>query len=167
MALKSAQAAREVLKAVLPDEPEGDEVAYAVEKAQAGADGELRYTFGPVYAPNALDAHGEWADEEELRKALWDFSLNGDRTLRDQHGRGKAGDIVELVQWPFEHEAELRDGDFVRKVKLPAGTVYAGVRWTERGWDEVKKGLKRGFSMGGAAVRVEDATETGLLKFSD
>lgn len=131
---------------------------------------ELRYTFGPMYAPNVIDAHKEYMEEEDIRKSLWEFSLNGDRTLRKQHGNQKVGDIVELVQWPFDAEVELSVPGEVRKVKkvtLPAGTAYAGVVWTPEGWEDVKKGRITGFSVGGRAVRMYGAAkDTELLKFS-
>jgi hypothetical protein len=118
--------------------------------------------------PGSVDAHGEFTDSEELRKALWDFSLHGDRQLRKQHGDKHVGEIVELVQWPYELEAEMSlPGQEVRKVKFPAGTVYAGVHWTESAWPDVKKGKITGYSMGGYAVRVEDAADgKDLLSFA-
>lgn len=138
-----------------------DEVDYTpLEKAD-----ELRYTFGPMYAPGAVDAHDEFATDEDLRKALWDFSLNGDKSLRKQHGPEKIGDIVELVQWPFEQEVELTvPGSAVRKVKLPAGTVYAGAHWTPEAWPDVKTGKITGYSMGGRAVRIRNLPDEGLVK---
>ena len=125
------------------------------------SDDELRYTLGPMYAPGAVDAHGEYSEEPDLRKAVWDYALRADKTLRKQHRKEKVGDVVELFQWPYEHEAELRLPDgAVKKVKLPAGTVYAGVRWTKQAWPDVKKGKITGYSMGGAAVRVRNAART-------
>lgn len=160
-ALEAILAPLAVEKALDPTEA----VSYVpIEKSAAE---ELRYTLGPVYSPGALDAHGEYAEEEDLRKALWDFSLNGDRTLRKQHGSRKAGDIVEMVQWPYDHEAELQlPGGEVTKCTLPAGTVYLGVQWTPFEWVEVKKGRVRGYSMGGAAVRVAGDPSRELLKFT-
>jgi hypothetical protein len=115
---------------------------------------EERFTFGPLYSPGVLDAHGEFATADDLQKALWKFSLKGDRTLRKQHGKKTIGKIVELVQWPFEAEVELSvPGRPVRKAKLPAGTVYAGVLWDEDAWPDVKAGRITGLSMGGTAVR--------------
>lgn len=141
----------------------GPDVEYAtVEKAE-----ELRYTFGPMYPPNVLDAHGEFATPEDLRKAVWDFVRAGDRTLRKQHGPRKAGEIVEMVQWPFELETEIGvPGQPVKKVKFPANTVYTGVVWQPDTWADVKKGLVTGYSMGGAAVRVRGIPADGLSKLA-
>ena len=138
-----------------------DELDYTpLEKAE-----ELRYTFGPMYAPGVEDAHGEFATNEDLRKALWDFSVNGDRTLRKQHGRHKIGSIVELVQWPFEQKVDLAvPGKEPRSVTLPAGTVYTGAHWTEEAWPMVKSGEITGYSMGGRAVRIRNLPSDGLMR---
>lgn len=117
---------------------------------------EMRYTFGPLYSPDVDDAHGEYARAEDLQKALWDYFLNVDKGLRKQHGDEVIGEVVELVQWPFELDAELSVAGEVKKFKLPAGTVYAGVHWSEEAWPAVKKGEITGLSMGGRAVRVRE-----------
>src|SRR5688572_23836598 len=155
---------RDILRAVGGEAGGEEQLDYAMVEKSA----ELRYTLGPIYAPNALDAHGEYAEEAELRKALWDFSLNGDRRLRKQHSREHVGDIVELVQWPFEQGVELTaPGGDVKKATLPAGTTYAGVLWTPAAWPLVKNREITGYSMGGAAVRIHDAgADKELLKFT-
>ena len=33
----------------------------------------LNYTLGVVYEPHAVDTDGQWTDEEEIRKAMWDY----------------------------------------------------------------------------------------------
>lgn len=163
---KKGTAARELIDELATVLGEDDVIEYAtISKAK---DPELRYTFGPVYSPGVLDAHDEFSDTEELRKALWNFAESSDRRLRKQHGTEVVGKIVEQVQWPFDLETELttHTGE-MRKVKLPAGTVYLGVNWTPDAWEDVKKGRIRGYSMGGAAVRLRDAAEAAdLMKFA-
>jgi hypothetical protein len=137
----------------------GAEPTYAViEKSRD----ELRYTFGPLYSPDVPDAHDEYARAEDLQKALWDYFLNVDKGLRKQHGDEVIGKIVELVQWPFTLDAELAVAGEVKKFHLPAGTVYAGVHWSEEAWPQVKSGEITGLSMGGRAVRVAEP-EAGLI----
>jgi hypothetical protein len=34
----------------------------------------LRYTLGVVYEPNTVDAHEDWAKEDTIRQAAWDFA---------------------------------------------------------------------------------------------
>lgn len=147
---------------MIGDDRGGAPASYSViEKAD-----ELRYTFGPVYSPNAVDAHGEYAEADDLRKMVWQFFHEGDKLINKQHGDKTIGKMVEIVQWPFDLEAELKVAGKVRKVKLPAGTVYAGVQWTPEAWPDVKKGKITGFSMEGRAVRIRDAADAdGLLKF--
>ena len=141
-----------------------DEGSYIIEKAAI----EKRYTYGPLYSPGVIDAHGEYTDAEELQKALWDFNLGHDKDLRKQHGNQRIGKIVELHQWPFEHEAKLSlPGGITKSVNLPAGTVYAGVIWSKDAWPDVKAGRLTGYSMGGTGVRVRNAAnDAELIKFT-
>lgn len=123
--------------------------------------GEKRYTFGPLYLPNTYDAHGEWADPDDLQKAVWDYTDWENRDgfgmeLRKQHGEERIGRIAEIVQWPFPLEAKLSVAGDVKKFSLPAGTVYTGVLWNEDAWPDVKSGAITGLSMGGRAVRVAE-----------
>lgn len=119
---------------------------------------ELRYTLGPMYIPDTLDAQNEFADSEELRKAIWAVNEKGDKRVRKQHGNKIIGVQRELFQLPWEQKLDLKlpDGTVTKSVTLPAGTVYTGVQWTPEGWSDVKKGLIRGLSMGGRAVRVRN-----------
>jgi hypothetical protein len=144
------------------------ELVHSVDLIKAVSHEELRYTLGPMYAPMVKDAHGEYADDDDLRKAVWDYNLNADRSLRKQHGLQVIGNVIEMFQWPFEHDHELMQSDgTVRKVKLPAGTVYSGVQWSPSAWQDVKKGKIKGYSMGGAAVRLKDAAhDSDLLKLA-
>lgn len=129
---------------------------------------ELRYTLGPVYIPSVLDAHNEFVDEDELRKSIWELSDKGDRKIRKQHGEQVIGVQRELFQWPFELAVDLKlpDGTVTKSVTLPAGTAYAGVQWDESAWPDVKKGLIRGYSIGGRAVRIRDIEDVSLRKLS-
>ena len=129
---------------------------------------EKRYTFGPLYAPDRLDAHGEYTDAETLEEAVWDYvrgSAEQGRRLRLQHG--DFGDVtvaewVSIVAWPYESEitvsvpGEAEKAAETKTVTLPAGTVYMGVIWDEEVWPLVKSGKIAGFSLGGRAVRVRE-----------
>jgi hypothetical protein len=115
-----------------------------------------RYTLGPWYVPDQLDAHGEWSDAESLQKALWGYVESGDRDIRLQHDRSiVAGKWVEAMSWPFEVEVPLTKADgTVTKYKYPAGTPFLGVQWEPWAWELVEKGLLRGYSIGGTSDRV-------------
>jgi Putative phage serine protease XkdF len=119
---------------------------------------ELRYTLAPWYVPNKQDAHGEWTDPEELQKALWGYVKSGDRDIRLQHNvEVVAGEWVEAMTWPHEVEVPMLKADTneIYKQTFPAGTVFLGVQWEPWAWDLVKKGMIRGFSIGGTGAGVE------------
>lgn len=117
---------------------------------------ENRYTLGPWYVPNQLDAHNEWSDPDSLQKALWGYVKSADRDIRLQHDRSiVAGEWVEAMSWPFEVEVPLTKADgTVTKYKYPAGTPFLGVQWEPWAWELVKAGKLRGYSIGGKSDRV-------------
>jgi hypothetical protein len=133
------------------------EFSYAIVKAR----GEERYTLGPVYMPDTLDAHGEWATADDLEKAAWSYFKAEDHSVYLQHSDQKAGELVALMPWPHAVEATMQKSiDGVMKsvtTSFPAGTVYAGVLWEPWAWEAVKKQEITGFSMGGFARRLEGA----------
>ncbi len=117
---------------------------------------EYRYTLGPAYVPNMEDAHGEFTDEVTLQKAMWDWVRKGDRTIYLQHSDKPAGEMVEMLTWPFPIEADLQvPNQGVTKFMFPADTPFLGVIWEPWAWDMVKAGELRGYSIGGGANRVE------------
>jgi hypothetical protein len=140
-----------------------------VVKATAGpvlkSDDAKRYTFGPWYpaspetpSSDHLDAHGDVATADDLQEAVWDYVRNGDRSIRKQHlgAEHVIGEWVELVSWPHAVTVPMTtaDGSTVEKSFEP-GTVFMGVVWSDDAWDDVQKGLIRGYSLGGSAVRVD------------
>lgn len=120
---------------------------------------EQRFTLGPWYVPESLDAHDEWTDADELQRALWDYVKSGRREIRLQHvPNTRAGEWVEAMTWPFPVEVPMispESGQVVRR-SFPAGTVFLGVQWDDWAWDMVKRGQIRGFSIGGTAERTEE-----------
>ena len=117
---------------------------------------EQRYTLGPMYIPNAIDAQNEWTDEEELQQAVWKYVRSGDRRIRLQHNKEVvAGEWVECMAWPYSVEVPMMHPDGTADVtEFPANTVFLGVVWEPWAWDMVKAGSLRGYSIGGAAARV-------------
>ena len=139
-------------------------VEYAVTKAED----EHRYTLGVMYVPNATDADDEYTDLEELQKATWNLVRSGQRMVKDTHTDRDIGELVEIVSWPFPVETELKLGDgTVHKYRLPEGTIWAGVIWQPEAWKLVKSGKLRGYSMGGKAVRLKEASEMDLPRMRD
>lgn len=152
----------------------GDDLSAYVESAYrpdftkaVGQVEEARFTMGPWYVPNQVDAHGEWTDPEELQKALWGYVRKEDRRIRLQHERDiVAGEWVEAMSWPFEVEVPLTKSDgTVMKYRYPEGTPFLGVVWEPWAWELVKAGKLSGFSIGGRSERIEvdlRATEADL-----
>ena len=120
------------------------------------ADEEHRFTLGPWYIPNKYDAHGEWTDADELQKALWGYVKTGDRDIRLQHHKEiVAGEWLEALSFPVPVTIGMTKNADTQQVTYPAGTVFLGVQWRPWAWEMVKKGKIQGFSIGGAAARID------------
>jgi 2'-5' RNA ligase len=123
-----------------------------------------RYTFAPLYVPDALDTHGEWATADDLQAMVWEYVRCGERTISLQHIPGTiAGECVEIVAWPFELEAtmSLGDGTGSEQVTLPAGTIYQGIVWEPWAYAAILANEINGISMGGAAWRADQEPPEG------
>lgn len=119
---------------------------------------EWQYTLGPIYAPDMVDAHGEYTDDDELYRAILNYSASDDsRRLHLQHGDQEGGKWLELMRWPYDHEIQVQRADGSSATKaMPAGSVYMGVLWDDGVWPAVKDGRIGGLSIGGRAVRVRN-----------
>ena len=127
---------------------------------------ERQFTLGPLYIPNTIDAHGEYTDEDELQKAVWEYVRKGDRRIRLQHNRDVvAGEWVEVMTWPYEMtiETTMSDGK-VEKKEFPPDTVFMGVVWKDWAWNLVKEGKIRGYSIGGKAERLSVDIDEDVVK---
>jgi hypothetical protein len=117
---------------------------------------EDRFTLAPVYVPGLEDSDGETISANDLQKSLWDWVQKGDRTIYLQHSNKPAGEMVELLTWPFEIETSLDvPNQGVTKYRFPKDTPFMGVIWDNWAWDMVKGGELRGYSIGGRAKRLE------------
>lgn len=129
-----------------------------------------RFTLGPLYVPDFMDAHGEWTDAEELQQGVWEWVRSGDRTIYLQHDRNvRAGEWVEVMTMPQPWTVYMVDGagNEIGKVTYPAGTVFLGVIWDEDAWKQIVAGELRGYSIGGFSDRVladlpEEAARDGV-----
>ena len=129
-----------------------------------------RFTLGPLYVPDFMDAHGEWTDANELQQAVWEWVKSGDRTIYLQHDRDiRAGEWVEIMTMPQPWTVDMLDGSggSIGKITYPAGTVFLGVVWDEAPWQQILRGELRGYSIGGFSDRVladlpEDASRDGI-----
>jgi hypothetical protein len=129
-----------------------------------------RFTLGPLYVPDFMDAHGEWTDSDELQQAVWGWVQSGDRTIYLQHDKDvKAGEWVEVMTMPQPWTVDMLDGsgNSVGKITYPAGTVFLGVIWDDGPWQQILRGELRGYSIGGFSDRVladlpEDGSRDGI-----
>jgi hypothetical protein len=129
-----------------------NQVSYVSKSAE-----ERRYTLGPMYVPDRIDAHNEWTDSLELQKSVWDYVRSGDRRIRLQHDKEVvAGEWVEVMAWPYEVSVPMQKADgSSAKMTFPQDTVFLGVIWEPWAWEMVKAGKLRGYSVGGRAQRLE------------
>lgn len=118
---------------------------------------EQRFTLGPLYVPDFIDAHGEWTDAQELQAGVWHWVRSGDRRIFLQHDREiEAGEWVEVMTMPQAWTVKMLDaaGEPIGEVTYPPNTVFLGVIWNEEAWELVKRGELRGYSIGGFSDRV-------------
>jgi hypothetical protein len=141
---------------IIPDElllPQGEmDKARFLRKAD-----EARFTLGPLYVPDFMDAHGEWTDAAELQPAVWEWVKSGDRRIFLQHDTEvEAGEWVEVMTMPQAWTVDMLDqkGEPIGQVTYPPNTVFLGVQWNEEAWQLVKAGQLRGYSIGGFSDRV-------------
>ena len=139
-------------------EPEGDDPVLSLGKAVGDLRKaeERRFTLGPWYIPDTVDAHGEFTDAEELQSALWRYVQSGDRRIRLQHNVSVvAGEAVEMMTWPYPVALPLSmpDGTMTER-EFPPNTVFLGVIWEPWAWEYVKEGRISGYSIGGRTDRV-------------
>lgn len=117
---------------------------------------EDRFTLGPWYIPDRLDAHNEWSDARELEKSFHGYLAKEDRGIRLQHNRDiVAGRWVSgmVVPTPYTVPMTKADGT-TENVTYPPGTPFLGVQWEPWAWELVKAGKLRGYSIGGTSERM-------------
>lgn len=155
---------------VVTEEPFTAEIvkqAQPIEEMLHKADDEHRFTLGPWYIPNQYDAHGEWTDADELQKSLWEYVRSGDRGIRLQHNKDiVAGEWLEAMSFPVPVTIGMSKDATSKQVSYPAGTVFLGVQWKPWAWEMVKAGKIQGFSIGGAAARIDMGMTEEMAKFN-
>lgn len=148
-----------------------EEEGAEIEKARfLRKEAQKRFTLGPLYVPDFMDAHGEWTDSAELQQAVWAWVQSGDRTIYLQHDREvRAGEWVEVMTMPQPWTVNMLNGagESVGRITYPPGTVFLGVIWDEEPWKKILAGELRGYSIGGFSDRVladlpEEAARAGI-----
>lgn len=106
-------------------------------------DDEAHYLTGIVYEPFVEDAHGNFMTEEEIRKAAYWFSKNGDK-IDIQHSFSPADRVYVVESYVAPCDMNIA-GELIAK-----GTWLMSVEvCDDEIWREVQKGGITGFSMGG------------------
>lgn len=130
---------------------------------------EDRYTLGPLYVPDSLDAHGEWTDTREIQKAVWQYTRAKQFDIRLQHNTDiVAGECVEVLTWPYEVTVPMTKADgTTTDVTFPPGTPFMGTVWEPWAWGLVKEGKLTGYSIGGRAHMIEVDLGAGDVKAAE
>lgn len=127
-----------------------------------------RFTLGPWYVPNEVDAHGDWTDPEELQQALWSYVRSGYRDIHLQHSPDiRAGEWVEAMTLPWPMTVPVIDmNGAVAEHVYPAGTVLLGVVWEPWAWTLVLEGKITGYSIGGSSMMRDEPAPPAALESS-
>jgi hypothetical protein len=101
----------------------------------------LRYTVGPVWSGDRIDAQREFSDratwEEAFAKYISTSAAQG-RKVALQHfdyGEVYAGQWQEAWLMPDDHDIEIRLNGSTRKVRMAAGAGYLGTVWKPDAWE--------------------------------
>lgn len=116
--------------------------------AAPGADVDERFVFGVVLVPNEADSQGEIYDADEVKKAAHAYMENANGTFKIMHN-GEPIDGIRVLETYVTKVAETHDGE-----TFPVGTWLMAARILDGMlWDQVKRGVFTGFSIGGTAIR--------------
>lgn len=104
---------------------------------------EERKVYGLVYAPDTVDAHGDYTDAETLEKAAHNFMLNYQKMDVQHNMEDGAGKVVESFIAP---ETFMINGEEIIK-----GSWVLVSLANEKVWESIKKGEITGYSLYGTA----------------
>lgn len=107
------------------------------------ADDEQMLVYGIVYAPDEIDAHGDFMTAAEIEKAAHQF-LKDARNVDTQHDfESGAGEVVESYVTPTDIQ--------IGTELIKQGTWVLVTKATEEVWESIQKGEITGYSMAGTA----------------
>lgn len=104
---------------------------------------EERKVYGLVYAPDVVDAHGDYTDADTLERAAHDFMLNYQKMDVQHNFEEGAGEVVESFIAP---ETFTINGEEI----LKGSWVLVSIA-SEEVWEAIKKGEITGYSLYGTA----------------
>lgn len=109
-------------------------------------DDEQRTVHGIVYEPDVIDAQGDWATSDEIRKACHGYMLNSRRTgLMHKDDITEKAPLVENYIAPTDMvigNQRIRKGTWIMAHKIHDDGI----------WKDIKEGRLTGLSMSGKAV---------------
>lgn len=133
-----------------------DTIAVTILKAQE----EKRFTYGLCYpalrvdSARAADGAIDFASPSVIEAAAWAFMLKGGGDVGLMHNDSLGGGHAQVVEshiWRGEPWTTKAADGSVQTIR--EGDWCLGVIWSPEAWEQVKKGLIRGYSMQGAARR--------------
>lgn len=118
------------------------------DQVMAEAPEEERFIFGVVLVPDEPDSQDEIYSAEEVRKAAHAYMERANGVFKVMHN-GRPVEGVKILETYLTKTAETHGGE-----TFPLGTWLMGARVTDDElWDDVRKGVFTGFSIGGTAIR--------------
>lgn len=111
-------------------------------------DEERRVVYGIVYAPNEVDSHGDYADEETIRDACYNFMKSGRIQNIDQQHSGEPVPAFVAENWI------VRPGDSLFPDKVGAWAQGHKIEDPEY-FKKFKTGELKAFSISGTAEVIE------------
>lgn len=115
------------------------------------ADDAQKLVYGIVYEPNAVDAHDDFMNAEEIEKAAHSFMKDA-RNIDLQHNfEDGYGDVVESYIAPQDFEV---GGENIVK-----GSWVLVTKASDEVWEAIQKGDITGYSMAGVAETVQKESE--------
>lgn len=124
-------------------------------------DAEHHYVTGVVYEPMVEDTQGSYMTEEEITKAAYWFSKNGNQ-VDLQHSFEPFEGACVVESWVAKADFEL-GGELIRK-----GTWLMTMEVTDDAvWADIQKGDITGFSMGGIGSFSTTDVELNAVEMAD
>jgi hypothetical protein len=109
---------------------------------------EEHFIFGVVLVPNETDSQGDIYSPDEVRKAAHAYMEASAGTFKLMHA-GQPVDGLKVLETYVTKVVETHNGE-----TFPVGTWLMAARVLDNNlWENIKKGVFTGFSIGGSAVR--------------
>lgn len=124
------------------------------------ADADNHYVTGVVYEPMTEDVHGNYMTEDEITKACYWFTKNGNK-VDLQHSFEPLPNATVVENWVAKADYDI-DGEAIKK-----GTWLMTVEVADDEiWDGIEKGEITGFSMGGLGNYSEEDVDLSSIEKS-